>query len=107
LGFSGLISNDLLSLQSVPAILESDAILNCLENIMNELAFQEIDKGEVAHTILLSLARSTALGKAPLKTNEEAIALTEQLFSCKEHAYSPGGKKIVETITLNELDSKL
>jgi hypothetical protein len=74
---------------------------------LDQLTFKEIDKGEIAHAILLSIAKSSAQTKAMLKTNEEAIALTEQLFTCREHAFSPSGKKIIETILINELDAKL
>ena len=107
LGFTGTTNANLLSLHSVPVLLDSGSILNCLENILDQLTFKEIDKGEIAHAILLSIAKSSAQTKAMLKTNEEAIALTEQLFTCREHAFSPSGKKIIETILINELDAKL
>ncbi len=107
LGFFGKLHVDLLSIEAVPSLLDNENILSCLDQIFDQLTFQEIDKGEIAHAILLSIAKATSKSKAPLKTNEEAIGLTEQLFACKEHAFSPSGKKILETISLNELNAKL
>ena len=39
--------------------------------------------------------------------NEKIQSLIEKLFSCENHMYSPRNKKIVETLTIDEIKTKL
>ena len=44
--------------------------------------------------------------KSPLNNNTSAEHLVEQLFQCPEHSFTPKGKKIIQTLTLEEISSK-
>lgn len=105
LGFVGQFSDKTIEINAVPAILQEESIHECLDLILEKIAFQEIDKGEVAHVIVQAIATATGRRKS-ITTNEAAEHLIEQLFSCSEHSFTPKGKKIIETITLDEIATK-
>jgi DNA mismatch repair protein MutL len=106
LGFYGVINDQLLSLSAIPAILQEESIHDCLDLVLENIAFKEIDKGEIAHVIVQSIATSAGRKKAAIQNNENAESLIEQLFQCPEHAFSPSGKKIIQTLTLEEIATK-
>lgn len=106
LGFFGEFNDNLLSLSSVPALLQEESIHECIDLILENIAFQEIDKGEVAHVLVQSIAAAAGRKKSALKNNESAEHLVEQLFQCPEHSFTPKGKKIIQTLTLEEIASK-
>lgn len=68
---------------------EMDVKINAKENIAKSVA----------------LAGSIRYGKA--LTEEEMFSLTNRLFSCKEHSYSPDGKVIINIITMDEIEKRL
>ncbi|MEN9440501.1 MAG: hypothetical protein RLZ33_577 [Bacteroidota bacterium] len=105
LGFVGNFNDKTIEISAVPAILQEESIHDCLDFILEKIAFQEIDKGEIAHVIVEAIATATGRRKAII-TNEAAEHLIEQLFSCSEHSFTPKGKKIIETITLDEIATK-
>jgi len=106
LGFFGEFKDNILSLSAVPAVLDEECIHDCINSILENIAFKEIDKGEIAHVLVLSIASSEGRKKGALKNLESAQFLIEQLFQCIEHAYSPKGKKIIQTLTFDEIASK-
>jgi DNA mismatch repair protein MutL len=106
LGFSGTVNDQTLSLTAIPAILQEESIHDCLDLIMENIAFQEIDKGEIAHVIVQSIASAAGRKKSSIQNNETAEALVEQLFQCPEHSFTPKGKKIIQTLTIEEIATK-
>jgi DNA mismatch repair ATPase MutL len=103
LGFSGGINDQVLQLTAVPSVLHEEAIYDCLDLILENIAFREIDKGEIAHVIVQSIASAAGKRKNAITTNEAADTLIDQLFRCTEHMHTPLGKKILETISLDEI----
>ena len=105
LGFQWEIKDDTLMLTAVPSVLVQETIQVCLDLILEEIAFKTIDKGDIAHLIVRSV--STAAGK---KKHQLSGAAAEQfielLFACPEHALSPSGKKIMQTLTLDEISNR-
>jgi DNA mismatch repair protein MutL len=106
LGFLGNFTDKIFHLSAVPAILQEESIHLCIDLILENVAFQEIDKGEIAHVLVQAIATAAGRNKEPLQNNASAENLVEQLFQCEDHAYSPKGKKIIETISLEEIASK-
>jgi DNA mismatch repair protein MutL len=106
LGFYGIINDQLLSLSAIPSILQEESIHDCLDLVLENIAFKEIDKGEIAHVIVQSIAVSAGRKKAAIQNNENAESLIEQLFQCSDHAFSPSGKKIIQTLTIEEIATK-
>lgn len=103
LGFESTIEKDALLLNAVPSVLEEEAINECIDSILDNLSFSEIDKGEIAHILISNIAKNAGKTKV-LSNNKESIThLTESLFQCEEHVYTPGGKLILKTISLTEI----
>lgn len=106
LGFYGSMVDQSLHLSAVPSILQEESIHECLDLILENIAFQEIDKGEIAHVIVQSIASAAGRRKTNIQNNEIAESLVEQLFQCTEHSFTPKGKKIIQTLTLEEIATK-
>ncbi len=102
LGFSYQKTENGLTFDGIPSYLNTDQTLECIESISTKLELEQIDKGELAHEFILSIAKSSSKGSS--KWNQEsANHLIEQLFSCQEHQYSPAGQLILKTISSEEL----
>jgi DNA mismatch repair protein MutL len=103
-GFEYETTGNQLLLNGIPSCLPEEAIYSCLENIHDTLGHKEIDKGEIAHYIVLSISKSVS--GAALKSKCIIESFIENLFQCEDHQYSPSGKKILSTLTLDEIKSK-
>ena len=62
---------------------------------------------ECEHDFVLRLAQKSAINKNKIFTSEEIHVLINQLFSCKEHKFTPKGEKIWEIIKLEDLERVL
>lgn len=103
LGFESTVENATLLLNAVPAVLEEEVINECIDSILENLSFTEIDKGEIAHILISNIAKNAGKSKA-ISSNKEAVAhLTESLFQCEQHVHTPRGKTILKTIPLTEI----
>ena len=107
IGYSGIIKNNILTIKSVPSILQEESISECIDDILDTLEYKEIDQSQITNKIILSIAKSTAMKKLNLNTNESIQAIVNRLFQCENHTYSPRGKKIIETISLKAIEDKL
>ena len=103
-GFEYEMAGNQLLLNGIPSCLPEESIYSCLENIHDTLGHKEIDKGEIAHYIVLSIAKSVSI--SALKSKLIVESFIENLFQCEDHQYSPSGKKILSTLTLEEIKSK-
>jgi len=103
-GFEYEMTGNQLLLNGIPSCLPEESIYSCLENIHDTLGHKEIDKGEIAHYIVLSIAKSVSI--SVLKSKLIVESFIENLFQCEDHQYSPSGKKILSTLTLEEIKSK-
>ena len=106
LGFNGEVENGILNVSAVPALLQEESISKAIDEIFNNVAYKDIEKGDVAHSLIQAIATSASMKKLNLNTNETIQALIDQLFQCENHAYSPRNKKIIETISLDEIGHK-
>lgn len=105
LGFAWEISEAGISIHGAPAHLKDEGIQDSISNIHSNLSFSEIDKGEIAHAIVSSIA--SAASKQNSQWNDDsANHLLEQLFQCTDHQYSPRGKVILNTIPAEEITQK-
>ena len=106
LGFNGVVKDQLLTLQAVPSILQEETLTSSLVDIISLITHKEIEKGDLAHNLVHSIARRASQKKLNLNTNEAIQSLIDQLFQCESHTFSPSNKKIIETITIDELTNK-
>jgi DNA mismatch repair protein MutL len=102
LGFVWESDGEQISFVAVPSYLDNEQIQNCIELINQKLEIQQIDKGEIAHEFINSIAKAAAKQKYTWN-QETANSLLESLFQCAEHQYSPSGKLILKTLPNNEL----
>ncbi|NBR15326.1 MAG: hypothetical protein EBU01_12235, partial [Crocinitomicaceae bacterium] len=65
----------------------------------------EIEKVDLAHKLIADIAKATSRN-LNINQNEQAKTLVDQLFQCENHSFSPTGKKIMSTITLDEIATK-
>ena len=96
LGFNGTLEKDTLKINAVPSVLQEESISSSIDEIFKTIAFQEIGKGDIAHSLILSIAKAASMKKINLSTNESIQGLIDQLFQCENHAYSPSNKKIIQ-----------
>ncbi len=107
LGFQSSFNKETLSINAVPSVLQEETISNSIDEIFSTIAYQEIEKGDLAHTLIGAIAKSASLKKLNLTTDDKIQALIDQLFQCENHTYTPRNKKIIETISLDEIHQKL
>ena len=93
----------MLHISAVPAVVQEEAIIDNVQEILEKLAFKNIDKGDIAHNIISSIANAVSRGNIKLSSSDEVENLFARLFQCAEHMYSPKGKKILETLETNDL----
>ena len=106
LGFETEFQDNIMQINAVPAVLQEENINECLDTILENISFRDIEKGDIAHILINSIARSSSQKKNVFLSNEESESLVEDLFQCSEHTFTPSGKKIIETLTLEEIANK-
>jgi DNA mismatch repair protein MutL len=102
-GFTWEFSEESIHLSAVPSILQQESIDECMDQILERIAYQTIDKGEIAHAVVVSIALSAGRRKK-ITNNDAARSLMEQFFQAEDQR-SPEGKKIISNITNNDLKS--
>lgn len=102
LGFEWETSDQRLDFTAVPSYLDNEQTISCIEGIQQKLEMRQLDKGEIAHEFILSVAKAASRQKYSWN-QDSANSLLEGLFQCSEHQYSPGGKLILKTIGNDEL----
>lgn len=103
LGFESTIENGQLLLTAVPAVLEEETINDCIDSILHNLSFSEIEKGDIAHILISNISKNAGKSKVLSGSKESVTHLVESLFQCEEHVYTPGGKLILKTIPLTDI----
>ena len=106
LGFLGEVKEETLIIDAVPNVLEEETLSRSIDKILETLAHKEVEKGELAHELVGTIARSAAMKRMELSNKEQIQALVDRLFQCEDHAYSPSNKKIMETLDLALIDKK-
>jgi DNA mismatch repair protein MutL len=103
LGFASEIINGTLTLNAVPAIIEEEAINDCIDSILENIAYHSIDKGDIAHLLISHVAKNAGKTKMLTDSKEKVIDLVESLFQCPEHTHTPSGKTIIKTISIDDI----
>ena len=103
-GFEWTITKIHLEIQAVPAVLQEESIIPCIDEILDKIAYQSIDKGEIAHAVVLSISTASSR-KKKLSDNESARNLMDLFSACTEHL-SPAGKKVIEHISQEEINKR-
>ncbi len=90
-------------MKAVPSILQEENISHLMELLHNQMSLEQMDKGEIAHNFVLSLARAVSMQKNIVPNIETARELATNLFKCEQHNYSPSGKLIIHLLHADDL----
>ncbi len=105
LGFIGEIQNENLLINAIPSFLSDEHINDVLENMLETLMHREIEKSDLAHKLISDIAKS-ASRTLKIATIDHGKKIIDQLFQCENHSFSPTGKKIISTLTFEEIAQK-
>ncbi len=105
LGFEFESTPEAINLLAVPSIIDENGIHDCFDAINESLLIDQLEKGDVAHQIILQIAKSVGNQKK-IAQETDAEALIEQLFNCENHLFSPSQKKIMENISMDDIALK-
>lgn len=105
LGFEWDWNKETIVLSGIPAQLNADNLQECLEKIIHKISHENIDKGELAHELIVSLT-AVASGNNQALSREEQENLVNELFSSAEHQFGPTGKRIIQTVEIEELNKR-
>lgn len=103
IGFEGKAKDGQLLLAAVPSILQEEAIHNCIDSILETIQHKDLDKSDIAHNFIQSLAYNASQKKDLLSVKENVIELIEQLLKSDENQWTPNGKKIIEPFDFNNI----
>ena len=106
LGFETNFQGNTMSVNAVPSVLQEENINECLDIILENVSFRDIEKGDIAHLLISSIAHSSSQKKNIILNNEAAEVLIEDLFQCPEHVFTASGKTIMKTISMEEITNK-
>ena len=105
LGFDFQIEHETLFINGIPEIISGDEIDSVVVEISETLLHRELQKGELAHGIISKIAKSAGFSTS-IKNVIEGKNLIDSLFQCEEHAFTPNGKTIISTISMDEIALK-
>lgn len=103
LGFEWEWKDECLQVIGVPDSLPEEQLESSIENLLVALSINDLDPGEIAHTLILSLAKSSAIRNGQSLQSEEMNHIISSLFTSKEPSYTPDGKRIISQISLSDL----
>lgn len=103
IGFVWNWEDEMLHLSGIPDILTESTVLSCVDKIVEQLQLGTLDKGEIAHTVMAQLAFAGSMNKKIQQEDEVISDLLERLFTHEEHQFTPGGKRIINIISNEQL----
>lgn len=105
LGFNFTQDDQTLSIHGIPNIIPAEEINSIIEEITETLVHGNLQKSELAHGIIAKLAKNGSMNTT-IRNEEEVMSIINDLFQCEEHTYTPSGKLIVSTISIEEIAQK-
>lgn len=103
LGFQWRVEADTVFIAGAPAQLEADDVLVYFDDILNTFLMRDVDVGEMAHEMIVALAKTAGFKGNRNLSQTELNHLVQDLFSCQDHAFDPSGKKIIKIVDLKDL----
>jgi DNA mismatch repair protein MutL len=103
LGFQWRVENDMVFIAGAPAQLGAEDVLSYFDDILNTFLLRDVDVGEIAHEMILALAKSAGFKGNRNLSQTELNHLVQDLFSCADHAFDPSGHKILKIVDLKDL----
>ena len=105
LGFRFGIKEQILQVYATPDYVVDEIIYECVDYLTEQMAYQNVDKGELVHFLILSVVKSVSNTSIKI-TKEQGEIVYNKWLNCTENAFSPSGKKIINVLQTEEI-SKL
>ena len=105
LGFRFGIKEQILQVFATPDYVVDEIIYECVDYLTEQMAYQNVDKGELVHFLILSVVKSASNTSIKI-TKEQGESVYNRWLNCAENAFSPSGKKIINVLQTEEI-SKL
>jgi DNA mismatch repair protein MutL len=106
LGFNLEIIESMLLIKGAPEMLPEDAVVACLDSLIQKLEVQDQTQEDIAHSMMAEMVKSTAKNYQ-ISNKSEIQQLVEQLFQCREHEVSPSQQKIISILRHEDLNQFL
>lgn len=104
LGFEVVLNEDKLLISGQPALSKDQNPVSLLTEIFDSFKVSELqDAVEIKSKLALSLASGMAIKGGVKLSTDEMEHIVDSLFASSSPQYSPHGKKIIETFTLDEI----
>lgn len=103
-GFDLEISNESAMITTIPAELKTEFIPSIFEQF---LCAEEIDKNTIKEEVCKIMAKTAAVKKGTRMEPEQQKSLIQQLFALPQFAYTPFGKKVYKSLSLQEIQNLL
>lgn len=96
------------ALNGVPSGLEGLDHVRLVRNMVSDAAELGVAEGkEIVETLALSMARSAAIPRGQVLSNEEMEHIINRLFACSNVNYTPDGKTILSILPQQEIERLL
>lgn len=102
-GFRYLVKDDSIEITGIPVYAMNQDVSSVLDDILDEIKFENKDNHNVLQNITLSLAKNLKLKKGKKLEMLEMNKLVESLFSSTTPMYSPRGKQTIINFTIDQL----
>lgn len=103
LGFDFELDTDKLSVKAIPADLKTEMILPLITDFLSA----QPEEVELERSLIKFMAKTAAIKKGTSMNIEEAQHLVQQLFELDQFNYSPFGKRIYKSFSLQEMSKLL
>lgn len=106
LGFELILASDTLKISAVPTEVKDKNPQRVLTDLMDEYRHSEQTNLTLQERIVAGVASAMAIRGGTRLTTDEMLYLVDALFASSSPMISPKGKKVVETITIDELTKR-
>ncbi|MBI2259078.1 MAG: DNA mismatch repair endonuclease MutL [Flavobacteriia bacterium] len=103
LGFEFEIENNQIVFSGVPVQIDEVSVEECIKDINDKLMEKEIDKGELAHEFISTIAHKASIVKEQWNI-EKCRFFFNQWKNCTENTFTPKGKKIHKRLYINDIN---
>lgn len=101
------VDNNEFSLIGIPSEIDVSNAVPLLNDLIFQINEMESTVKEIVHEKIATLmAKQTAIHHGQTLTRQEMKNLIDELFSCKNHSYTPDGKLIMIVVENNELERR-
>jgi DNA mismatch repair protein MutL len=103
LGFNISLQEEVLHILGAPEILHENGVVQCLEELIDRVAYSEQHQEDVAHSLVLQMVKHAARYHR-ISNKSEAEMQIQRLFSCPEHTLSPSNEPIIQILAFEQLN---